>query len=153
MARVQTVLLVEDDPAWALLTAEAFADVAPEVSVQRCSTGGAALARFGERPWPDAVLLDLNLPDLGGVDVLRALRDLPGAQDLVVVVLSASRAAADRSLVARLGATAYRDKPTTYSELRSLALDVALDSIGASRPPRSAEHIRFERPPSGPEQP
>ena len=131
MAAVRRVLLVEDDHAWARLTAEAFADAAPEVSVERCSTGSAALSRFRERPWPDAVLLDLNLPDLEGVDVLHALRALPGAEDLVVVVLSASRATADRDAVEQQGATAYREKPTTYSELRELAGSVARGAVGS----------------------
>ncbi|HSP02106.1 MAG TPA: response regulator [Acidimicrobiales bacterium] len=153
MARSREVLLVEDDPAWALLTSEAFADAAPEVSVQRCSTGRDALARFRVEPWPDAVLLDLNLPDLDGVDVLRALRGLPGAQDLVVVVLSASRAAADRSLAEQLGATAYREKPTTYSELLALARDVAHGATEAFPPDRSTQRVWFERSLRGPEQP
>lgn len=154
---IRTALLVEDDPAWAVLTCEAFHDAAPEVTVERCSTGEAALDRFGHRPWPEAVLLDLNLPDLDGLEVLRALRRLPHTRDLVVVVLSASRAASDRAAVEQLGATAYREKPTTYSELRVLASQIAAGQVGPPGPPApdvvSAEDVGVEGPLGGPEEP
>lgn len=155
MPRVHTVLLVEDDPAWAMLTREAFAEAAPQVSVEWCSTGSGALARLALQPWPAAVLLDLNLPDLSGLDVLRALGAQPGFCS-PVVVLSASRAAADRSAVARVGAAEYRLKPTTYSELRDLAAQIAAGRIGDDElrdPEGSPDDVGIEGSLGGSEQP
>ena len=130
MRSIRTVLLVEDDPAWARLTREAFSDAAPDVSVEWCSTGTAALDRFEHRPAPDAVVLDLNLPDLGGMEVLQELRTRPTFAGTVVVVLSASLVARDHSSVAEGGGPAHCRKPTTYSELRDLADQIASGSLG-----------------------
>jgi DNA-binding response OmpR family regulator len=148
---IRTVLLVEDDAAWARLTGEAFADAAPHVVVEWCSTGAAAVARFERRPWPDAVLLDLNLPDLSGLEVLQALRRLGGLPRPAIVVLSASRAAADRSAVARNGVLEHRQKPTSYTELRDLARGVATGSVGSvlGADP-STEGVGLEGPFGGP---
>jgi CheY-like chemotaxis protein len=154
---IRTALLVEDDHAWALLTREAFRDAAPEVTVEQCSTAQAALDRLSHRPWPDAVLLDLNLPDRGGLEVLQALRELPDAQSLVVVVLSASRAASDRAAVERFGNAAYREKPTSYSELRALASQIAAGEVerpgSAASGAVSPDDVGVERPLGGPEEP
>jgi putative two-component system response regulator len=133
---VQTVLLVEDDPAWALLMRAAFDDVAPDVRVDLAETGPAALARLTEEPSPEAVVLDLNLPGMDGVEVLRAIREDPECADLVVVVLSASVAERDRHAVAALGVAAHRQKPTSYSELRALASDITGGGLASQPLPR-----------------
>jgi CheY-like chemotaxis protein len=122
---VERVLLVEDDRAWAMLTCEAFADVAPEVSVEWCRSGQDALARLCADPQPDAVMLDLNLPDVDGMEVLRSLQRCRCTARIPIVVVSASVAARDREEATILGATAYREKPASYATLRSLADDVA----------------------------
>jgi two-component system, OmpR family, KDP operon response regulator KdpE len=151
---IRTVLLVEDDSAWARLTNEAFVDGAPHVVVEWCSTGAAAVARFERRPWPDAVLLDLNLPDLSGLEVIQALRRLRDLPRPVIVVLSASRAASDRAAVALHGALEHRQKPTSYTELRDLARGIAAGTVGSvlGADP-SAEGIGLEGPFGGSQQP
>jgi CheY-like chemotaxis protein len=129
--RARHVLLVEDDRAWALLTREAFRDVAPDVEVEVAETGTLALERLRAEPRPDAVVLDLNLPGMDGLEVLRAIRSRPARPDQVVVVLSASVAPGDRRAVEVLGADAHRQKPTSYSELRDLASEIVDGRLSA----------------------
>ena len=70
-------------------------------------TGKAALEEV-PRAAPDVILVDLSLPDMNGMDVVRGLR----AQyaDLIILVVSGNKAKAFEDLVVRGGATAYIDK-------------------------------------------
>lgn len=73
-----------------------------------------------ETPCPAMVLLDLNLPRIGGLDVLRKLRGDSRCHDVPVVVVSSSIADSDRSRARELGVQAYFQKPAdlnAYSEL------------------------------------
>ena len=76
---------------------------------------GAYTSRVSE-PLPEVVLLDLNLPRLGGLDVLRELRSNAKTRFLPVVILTSS--AQDRDIVNsyELGANSYVQKPVDFSE-------------------------------------
>jgi len=124
------VLLVEDSDADVELMRAAFADALPQAELRVAWNGEEALASLldGDRPpLPDLVLLDLNLPRVGGLEVLQALRGAsePQVRRLPVVVLSTSNAPADVDRAYELGANAYVSKPFEVDELlrvgRSLA--------------------------------
>ena len=132
------VLLIEDDPAWAGLTREAFVEAAPEARLEILTSGDEAVARLAGGDLPDVVLLDLNMPGTDGRDVLRAIRTLPDAPDIEIIVLSASVSAHDRALATELGAAAYANKPTTFAALCRLAGAVvsgALDELESDQRP------------------
>ena len=78
----------------------------------------------GEYPsCPALVLLDLNLPKVAGIEVLRHLRNSTPCSRTPVIVVTSSTAEADRTAVERLGADAYFQKPTSltaYMELTQL---------------------------------
>jgi DNA-binding response OmpR family regulator len=65
---------------------------------------------------PQVVLLDLNLPKLNGIDVLRAIRENPTTRQVPVVILTSSKE--DRDLVEtyQLGANGYVCKPVSFNE-------------------------------------
>jgi two-component system response regulator len=92
MATTRRILLVEDDRnhRWVMrrVLENAFGE---EVIVEEAGTGETALERLHDRPLPDLVLLDLNLPDLGGLDVLRQMRRDDRTRSLPVVVLTSSQ--------------------------------------------------------------
>jgi CheY-like chemotaxis protein len=81
-----TVLYVEDDPAHRLLVAEVLR-ARPGVRLRTCATAGEGLEALRMEP-PDLLLLDLDLPDLPGEDVLVALAAEPATADLAVCLLS-----------------------------------------------------------------
>jgi FixJ family two-component response regulator len=79
---------------------------------------------------PDCVLLDLHMPGLSGVDVLRALADTQS--DVPIVVITGRDEPASRAGSLALGASAYLTKPIAHAEL-ALAISESIDG----RPPRT----------------
>lgn len=83
---------------------------------------------------PDAVLLDLLLPDISGVLVGRALRELPGVRDIPIVIISGDRAALARSRT-ELGAHSILEKPFSLTAVRSAVDDALARGSAAIGPP------------------
>lgn len=111
------ILLVEDSDDDLALTLRAFrkARVANEVVVVR--DGEQALDHlFGTGGLPAVVLLDLNLPKVGGLEVLRRLRADPRTALLRVVVLTTSKEEADVVQSYHLGAASYIRKPVDFDK-------------------------------------
>jgi two-component system response regulator len=117
----RTILLVEDNPDDEALTLRAFkkSDIRNEVVVMR--DGAEALAYLfpgnGDTvPRPALILLDLNLPKVGGLEVLRRMRADEQTQMIPVVVLTSSKLDEDILDSYRNGANAYVRKPVKFSE-------------------------------------
>ena len=110
-----TVLIVDDDAALREGIAETLADLGHR-SVQ-AEDGRAALARLAE-PGIDAVLLDLRMPGMEGLEVLRRARAQPHAPP--VAVLTAVPTAANTIEAMRLGAVDHLAKPVGRADLASL---------------------------------
>ncbi len=106
-----SVLLVDDEPQ--LLRALGINLRARGYQVHTAATGAEAL-RVAARHRPDAVVLDLGLPDLDGVEVIAGLR---GWTTVPVVVLSARRELADKVEALDAGADDYLIKPFAIDEL------------------------------------
>jgi CheY-like chemotaxis protein len=143
--RVPVILLVEDSSSDEQLTLRALprAHIANEVVVAR--DGAAALDYvFGRGPHagrdvdalPHVVLLDLNLPKMGGFEVLRAIRDDPRTRQLPVVILTSSRE--DRDIVEGygLGANSYIVKPVDYEQFSEAVRTLGLYWVVLNEPPR-----------------
>ncbi|MFE9664794.1 response regulator [Streptomyces sp. NPDC005955] len=105
------VLVVEDDPQ--LVTALVITLRARGYETDTATDGVTALSRAADRP-PDAVLLDLGLPDMSGVAVLRVLR---GRSPVPVVVVSARRTPEEKVAALDAGADDYVTKPFSMDEL------------------------------------
>jgi len=108
---VARLLVVDDEPQ--LRRALGITLRAAGHQVDTADTGASALAAAARHP-PDAVLLDLGLPDLDGLEVLRALR---GWTAVPVVVLSARQGQADKVAALDAGADDYVSKPFGIEEL------------------------------------
>jgi two-component system response regulator len=119
------ILLVEDNPDDEALACRALTGRVPGVEVEVVRDGAAAVARvLGGDPLPDIVLLDLQLPRLGGLDVLRQVRAHPRTRALPVVVLSASPDASDVESSYLAGANSYVRKPTRYRDYTRAVQDL-----------------------------
>ncbi|MDJ0923008.1 MAG: response regulator transcription factor [Acidimicrobiia bacterium] len=99
------VLIVEDEPSY--LDALKITLEPEGFSIRMAPDGRSGLAAF-ESARPDVVLLDLMLPDITGLDVLRSIRQL---SDVPVIVVSAKSAEADIVTALELGADDYLTKP------------------------------------------
>ena len=101
---VQTILIVDDDPDMVRLLARTVRSIARRYQVWQASGGAEALVVMRERR-PDAVLLDLLMPDTDGYDVLKAMREDEQLSDVPVVVISARGTTADQPAVGMLSIT------------------------------------------------
>jgi DNA-binding response OmpR family regulator len=79
-------------------------------TVLTAQTGTGALQLIGEQH-PDLVILDVEMPELSGLEVLRQLREAPATQDLPVVMLTAKDELEDIFAGSRAGADVYLPKP------------------------------------------
>ena len=105
------ILLIEDDTRLAAMVSEYLQSVG--YSVTHAATGADGLQQV-KHVVPDAVVLDLMLPDMDGLDVCRALR---AQSDIPVLMLTARGDAADRVVGLELGADDYLPKPFEPREL------------------------------------
>jgi CheY-like chemotaxis protein len=115
------VLLAEDNLPDALLVREAIKKEGLPLEVYMVADGEQALAfmeqaeKDPDAPSPHVLLLDLNLPKVDGIELLRKIRAGEKFRDLPVLVVTSSDSPSDRSESARLGAGYFR-KPPVYSE-------------------------------------
>ncbi|UXX92463.1 response regulator transcription factor [Streptomyces sp. AD2-2] len=105
------VLVVEDDPQ--LVRALVINMQARQYGVDAAPDGATAL-RLAAARQPDVVMLDLGLPDMDGVDVIRALR---GWTRVPILVLSARQASDEKVAALDAGADDYITKPFSIDEL------------------------------------
>jgi len=122
------LLHVEDNEAHAELVRRGFEDHRIANEIEHVKTGEEALGRLqasAGKPaeLPDVVLLDLRLPGLDGLEVLTAIRDTKGLEDLPVVILTTSEAEWDRLKAYERHMNGYIVKPFDFDSFAVL-LDV-----------------------------
>jgi DNA-binding response OmpR family regulator len=128
------ILVVEDNPADVYLIRSALEEHSIDADVDVVSDGERArtLAREfddGTTPWPDLVLLDINLPKIDGLELLRQL----SAATCPIVVMSSSQSPADRQQALEHGAACYFWKPTDldgFLHLGDIVKDLLSPKLG-----------------------
>ena len=111
MGSLATILLIEDEPQMRRLLRTTL--TAHGYTVLEAATGEAGIAQV-EQERPDAVLLDLGLPDLDGLEVTRRVRRL---SQVPILVVSARGREVDKVMVLDAGADDYLTKPFGVDEL------------------------------------
>jgi hypothetical protein len=122
------VLLVEDNPLDLDLTRRAF--------IKRKFLNPIEVARDGEEalafiprwdagaPLPLIILLDLKLPKINGLEVLKAIKEHPTYKVIPVVVLTSSSEDTDIQTAYRLGANSYIVKPVDFDKFLSVVSEI-----------------------------
>lgn len=121
------IIIVEDQPAVADLLEEMLSIDSYQVIKIHSSAGGLSVIRAEK---PDAVLLDIMMPDVSGLEVLRFMRREPDLQQIPVVIVSAKTLPADIRAGLEAGATAYLTKPVDINELRNTVAGVIRTAEG-----------------------
>jgi DNA-binding response OmpR family regulator len=111
--RAWSAVIVDDDADIRALIAELLRQSGFEVTEAASGTDGIAAVREVQ---PDVVTLDLNLPDLDGIEVCRRIREIT---DAYVVMLTARPDEIDRLMGLEIGADDYLTKPFSPRELRA----------------------------------
>lgn len=128
MTRSRVILLVEDNPDDIALTERAFARsrIANQLLVARDGQEALDLLLDEERELPEVVLLDLKLPKIDGLEVLRRLRAHSRTRLLPIVVLTSSNEETDRLKSYDLGANSFVQKPVDFAEFLEAARQLGL---------------------------
>lgn len=116
----KTVVIVEDEPD----TAEMFIEMMRLAGYQVYNSyaGAPAIALIANKK-PDAVILDIMMPDLSGLEVMKFMQRDPSLAEIPVVVVSAKTLPTDIQAGLRAGAVNYLTKPVTFSDLKQAILD------------------------------
>jgi CheY-like chemotaxis protein len=124
-----TVVIAEDDEDDVMLLENALEAIACEHVVRIVRDGRELLdylkgeGKYGDRkryPFPNVLLLDIKMPRLSGLDVLRWLSKHPECSVMPTIVFSASEIEGDIKLAYELGASAYFVKPMAFQNLKEI---------------------------------
>jgi two-component system, chemotaxis family, response regulator Rcp1 len=125
-----TVLLVEDSPGDARLTQEVLRGTNNSLHLVVASDGAEAVAlltRSGiyvHAPRPDLILLDLNLPKMGGHAVLAHIKEDPNLKTIPTLILTTSDSEEDVAQSYQLRANCYLSKPVELSAFERLVSSI-----------------------------
>lgn len=140
------ILLVEDNPNDAELALHAFKRYKISNSVHVVRDGAEALDYvFGEGSYvgrsvldqPKVILLDLKLPKVDGLEVLRRIREDSRTRSIPVVVLTSSREDRDIAECYNLGVNSYITKPVDFEQFTEAARILGFYWLLLNQPPRN----------------
>ncbi len=111
----KTVIIVEDEPD----TAEMFAEMVRLIGLQVIKSHGGvrAIDLIAEKK-PSAVLLDIMMPDVSGLEVLRYIHRDPRLSHIPVIIVSAKGLPSDIKTGLDAGASFYLTKPVSFADLK-----------------------------------
>lgn len=133
-SKLKTILLVEDNDDHAELVTRTFERLTESVRLEHLNDGALALdylsgrGEFADRKpeRPEVILLDLRLPKVDGLEVLRAIKESPDLRSIPVVILTTSAAEVDVARAYEHHANAYLVKPIDFAEFNDLLRDLGL---------------------------
>jgi len=136
------VLLVEDNPGDVRLIREAFRETLRGITIHTVESGTEALSflqkegPFAGVPRPDLILLDLNLPQKDGREVLRVVKSDPSLKVIPVIALTSSEAEQDIVRTYNLHVNCYVVKPMELDHFLSAIRSIVQFWFGTVRLPR-----------------
>jgi CheY-like chemotaxis protein len=134
MTKLRTILLAEDNPNDIELTLEAMAENNLANQVVVVNDGVKALeylrceGKYKHRKEgnPAVVLLDIKMPRMDGIEVLRKIRSEPALKKLPVVILTSSREEQDLVTTYELGVNAYVVKPVDFQQFMNAVKEIGV---------------------------
>ena len=145
------ILMADDDPEDCLLTKKTLQRARLANELRFVQDGQELLDYLGRSgkfadpassPRPDLILLDLNMPNMAGLDSLWEINLRPGLRKIPIVILTASEDSLDISGSYNLGAYAYLVKPVTFAKLHDAVLRLKSCSYELSVPATSGDDAR-----------
>jgi CheY-like chemotaxis protein len=123
-----TIVLIEDDDGHARLIEKNLRRAGVSNNIIRCADGANAIAHLFGGPCSGQVLilLDLNLPDMSGVDILQRVKSDARLQRAPVIILTTTDNQADIQRCYSLGCNVYIIKPVDYDQFTNAILQLGL---------------------------
>ena len=139
MSTTRPILLVDDNPMDVDLTLRALKRRKLVNPIEVARDGEEALAwiprwEAGE-PRPVVILLDINMPRMGGLEVVRQLKSHPVFRTIPVVMLTTSAASQDVETAYRHGANSYIVKPVDFDRFMEVAAQIEGYWAAVNQPP------------------
>lgn len=121
----QRILLVEDDADDELFAIKAIGKCEIKTTIEVVRDGAEAIdylfrRNISEVELPELILLDINLPIVSGLEVLKELKQNPQTSQIPVVIMSSSSEHSDVTTAYELGANSYIRKPVDFSDFSTL---------------------------------
>jgi CheY-like chemotaxis protein len=141
-SKPQVVLSVDDNDVDGALLERAFKRTSIPARLFRVSEGPQALAYLSgdgiyrdreNYPLPDLVLLDLAMPKMSGVEVLKWIRDQPVVKRTKVLIFTSSEKPEDFKAANQIGADGYLLKPTKFDDLKKLVKQIHEEWLAQKR--------------------
>lgn len=134
---LRNILLVEDNPDQAILTRRALkqGNVLNPVTVVEDGQAALDFLFASENALPALVLLDLKLPKVDGLEVLKRMRADERTRRVPVVILTSSNDERDLAAGYDLGANSYVRKPVDFEQFTKAARDIGLYWLILNEPP------------------
>jgi CheY-like chemotaxis protein len=139
-----TILLVEDNPDHAELVIRNMEEAQVANRINHVEDGEAALDYLNRRgryndpalfPMPHLVLLDLRLPKIDGLEVLKTIKTTPELRNIPVVILTTSSAERDVAMAYEYFANSYVTKPVDFAEFNKLLADLGFYWLAWNKSP------------------
>ena len=127
----KTVLIIEDEEDAAELFAEMMR--VSGFRVLKTSKSAPALSMMSAEK-PDIVLLDIMMPEISGLDILRQMRRDPALANIPVIVVTAKSMPSDIKNGMEAGASTYLTKPVGYLELKEAVERTLANSTPSNKP-------------------
>lgn len=135
----KTILLADDDPDDVEIFISVLRDIDTTIAVHAVSNGLGIFEylKNNGNHWPDAIFLDINMPEMSGWQCLAQLKQDEQTKDIPVVMYSTSSHHRDKQIAVELGASGFITKPsdlrTLEKVLRSVASNLTSDLKSAIR--------------------
>ena len=137
------ILLVEDNPDDELLMLQAFKkhNILNEVTLIHDGQEALDYLLASQKPLPAVMLLDLKLPKVDGLEVLRRVRAEPRTKLLPVVILTSSKEEQDLVASYSLGANSYIRKPVDFDQFAEAVRQLHIYWLMLNEPPPPARDV------------
>lgn len=131
--RFRHICFADDDPDDHLVFSTAFEETFPDSALYSFYNCEELLAFLNDanRPLPEMIFLDLNMPGNGKFECLRAIKQTPRLQPIQVVIYTTSNYYKNAEEALRSGACRYIHKPASFEELKTILREL-LSSYGST---------------------
>jgi len=113
------ILVADDDDDFCEMLERSLHEEFPDATVERVSDGRGALEAFDQRP-PSVVIVDLGMPNVGGMELTGRLRERDGSESVPILVLTASGGPMEWKRLAAMGADGFLVKPVNLKDVVTL---------------------------------